>query len=54
MNDINTFKDEMYLKFIMGQEPLDNFDKYVKTIEGMGLQEAIQIQQNALERYNQR
>lgn len=54
MNDINTFKDEMYLKFIMGQEPLDNFDKYVKTIEGMGLQEAIGIQQNALERYNQR
>lgn len=54
MNDINTYKDEMYLKFIMGQEPLDNFDKYVKTIEGMGLQEAIGIQQNALERYNQR
>ncbi|SMG56635.1 putative aldouronate transport system substrate-binding protein [Paenibacillus aquistagni] len=54
MNDINTFKDEMYLKFIMGQEPLDNFDKYVKTMESMGLQEAIEIQQHALERYNKR
>ncbi|MDR6879368.1 extracellular solute-binding protein [Bacillus sp. 3255] len=54
MNDINTYKDEMFNKFIMGAEPLDNFDKYVKTIEGMGLQEAIKIQQAALERYNKR
>ncbi|WP_248925691.1 extracellular solute-binding protein [Paenibacillus hamazuiensis] len=54
MNDVNTFKDEMFNKFIMGAEPLDNFDKYVKTIEGMGIQEATKIQQAALERYNKR
>lgn len=54
MNDVNTFKDEMFNKFIMGAEPLDNFDKYVKTIESMGIQEAIKIQQAALERYNKR
>ncbi|MDQ1914142.1 extracellular solute-binding protein [Paenibacillus sp. GD4] len=54
MNDVNTFKDEMFNKFIMGAEPLDNFDKYVKTIEGMGIQDAIKIQQAALERYNKR
>lgn len=54
MNDVNTFKDEMFNKFIMGAEPLDNFDKYVKTIEGMGIQDAIKIQQVALERYNKR
>ncbi|MFE5320623.1 extracellular solute-binding protein [Paenibacillus sp. NPDC056579] len=54
MNDVNTFKDEMFNKFIMGAEPLDNFDKYVKTIEGMGIQEAVKIQQAALERYKKR
>ncbi|WP_425453996.1 extracellular solute-binding protein [Paenibacillus flagellatus] len=54
MADINTYKDEMYLKFIMGAEPLDNFDKYVKTIQGMGLDEALKIQQSALERYAKR
>ncbi|MFK7694955.1 ABC transporter substrate-binding protein [Paenibacillus sp. HJGM_3] len=54
MADINTYKDEMYLKFVMGVEPLDNFDKYVKTIQGMGLEEAMKIQQSALERYGKR
>ncbi|WP_282942677.1 extracellular solute-binding protein [Paenibacillus sp. RC67] len=54
MNDVNTYKDEMFNKFIMGAEPLDNFDKYVKTIEGMGIQDALKIQQSALERYNKR
>ncbi|MFH5185264.1 ABC transporter substrate-binding protein [Paenibacillus sp. TAB 01] len=54
MNDVNTYKDEMFNKFIMGAEPLDNYDKYVKTIEGMGIQEAVKIQQAALERYNKR
>ncbi|WP_422656881.1 ABC transporter substrate-binding protein [Paenibacillus sp. EC2-1] len=54
MTDINTYKDEMYLKFVMGAEPLDNFDKYVKTIQSMGLEEALNIQQKALERYAKR
>lgn len=54
MNDVNTFKDEMLLKFIMGIEPLENFDHYVDTLKGLGIEEAIQIQQAALERYNNR
>ena len=54
MTDINTYMDEMYLKFVMGAEPLDQFDKYVKTIESMGLAEALEIQQKALERYDKR
>lgn len=54
MTDINTFKDEMVLKFIMGSEPLDHFDNYVEMLKGMGIEEAIQIQQSALERYNNR
>ncbi|AEI42489.1 extracellular solute-binding protein [Paenibacillus mucilaginosus] len=54
MSDINTYRDEMYSKFIMGVEPLENFDKYVQTLKGMGLEEAVKIQQAALERYNKR
>ncbi|GIP15611.1 hypothetical protein J40TS1_12530 [Paenibacillus montaniterrae] len=54
MTDINTYKDEMILKFIMGAESLDNFDKFVETIKALGIEEAIQIQQAALERYNNR
>ncbi|MFE5319408.1 extracellular solute-binding protein [Paenibacillus sp. NPDC056579] len=54
MADINTYKDEMFNKFVMGAEPLSSFDKYVQTIQGMGLEEALKIQQAALERYNSR
>ncbi|WP_314589094.1 extracellular solute-binding protein [Paenibacillus terrigena] len=54
MTDINTYKDEMFLKFIMGAEPLDNFDKYVKKIQTMGIEDALKIQQAALERFNKR
>ncbi len=54
MNEINTYRDEMTLKFIFGTESLDNFDKYVKTIEDMGLARALEIQNAALGRYNAR
>ncbi|MFX3636016.1 MAG: ABC transporter substrate-binding protein [Candidatus Pristimantibacillus sp.] len=54
MTDINTYKDEMYNKFIMGEEPIENFDKYVQTLKSMGIDDAITIQQAALERYNKR
>ena len=33
MNEINTYVDEMFLKFVMGQESLDNFDTYVEQIK---------------------
>lgn len=54
MNEINTYRDEMTLKFILGTESLDNFDSYVQTMEGMGLDRAIEIENAALERYNNR
>ncbi|WP_040951633.1 extracellular solute-binding protein [Gorillibacterium massiliense] len=54
MTDVKTYRDEMFDKFIMGVEPIDNFDKYVKTIKGMGIDEAIQIQQAAYDRYMKR
>lgn len=54
MTDINTYKDEMISKFIMGSTSLDTFDDFVNTIRNMGVEEAIAIQQAALDRYNQR
>ncbi|PNV61993.1 ABC transporter substrate-binding protein [Clostridium sp. chh4-2] len=54
MNEINTYRDEMALKFIFGTESLDKFDEYVKNIENMGLSRALEIQNAALERYNAR
>ncbi|MFD0717555.1 extracellular solute-binding protein [Paenibacillus sp. GCM10027626] len=54
MTDINTYKDEMLSKFIMGTVSLDTFDNFVSTIKNMGLDEAIAIQQAALDRYHAR
>ncbi|MDF2659663.1 MAG: transporter substrate-binding protein [Paenibacillus sp.] len=54
MNDVKTYRDEMINKFIMGAEPIENFDKFVQTIKSMGIEEAIKARQAALDRFNNR
>ena len=55
MNDINTYADEMTSKFIMGTEDIETgFDKYIETLNQMGLERATEIQNAALERYQSR
>lgn len=51
MNEINTYVDEMMLKFVMGEEPIDSFDSYVEQIRKMNIDRALQINQEALKRY---
>ncbi len=51
MKDIDTYTAEMRLKFITGVEPLDNFDAYVKTVEGMNIEKAVEITQGAYDRF---
>jgi putative aldouronate transport system substrate-binding protein len=51
MGDINTYQEEMFHKFIMGQEPLSNYDAYVERIKSMDIDTAVQIYQNMLDRY---
>lgn len=51
MTDINTYRDEMIIKFIAGQEKLDNFDKFVQNIKAMRIEEAIAIRQSQYDRY---
>lgn len=54
MNDINTLVDEMTLKIILGQEPLEQYESYVDKMKSLHLDRAIEIQQAALDRYNAR
>lgn len=54
MNDVDAYRGEMFTKFLMGDESIDNFDTYVETIKGMNIDRAIEIQEAALERYNAR
>ncbi|HEY5583832.1 MAG TPA: hypothetical protein VIK78_04990 [Ruminiclostridium sp.] len=52
MGDIKTYVDEMFNKFVMGLEPLDKYDEFVKEIKNMGIDDAIKIKQDMLDRYN--
>ncbi|GHT55526.1 sugar ABC transporter permease [Spirochaetia bacterium] len=54
MSEINTYVNEMRVKFILGTEPISNFDAYVNIIKRMGIDRAIEIQNAALARYNAR
>jgi putative aldouronate transport system substrate-binding protein len=54
MNDVTTRYNEMVDKFIVGAEPLDKFDDFVRTLKQMGIDDAVKIQQAALDRYNKR
>ncbi|KGP80297.1 MULTISPECIES: extracellular solute-binding protein [unclassified Paenibacillus] len=52
MQEVNKVVDEMSLKIIFGMEPVDSFDMYVEQIKSLQIERAIEIQQQALERYN--
>lgn len=56
MNEITTFVLETETKLIMGIQPIESFDfaQYNKTLKNMGIDQAIKIQQDALDRYNKR
>jgi putative aldouronate transport system substrate-binding protein len=53
-NDANTYVSEMTVKFITGQESLDNYDKMTETLKSMGIDEVLAANQAALDRYNAR
>lgn len=54
MNDVNTYLNETVVKFITGEKKLDSFDDFISTMEELGIGRAIEIQQDALARYNKR
>lgn len=54
MNDIQTYVQEMQYKFIMGQIPMSDFDKYVDQLKKMNIEKAIALKQQSLDRFNKR
>lgn len=54
MSDINTYRDENLVRFIVGTEPLENFEKFVSQIEKMNIARAIEIKQASYDRLQAR
>ena len=53
-NNINTYRDNMILKFITGQESFDKYDNFVSQMKKFNADRATEIQQAAYERYKKR
>ena len=53
-SDIGTYAAECVNKFITGDMTADDFDTFKETLDSMGLQECIAIQQAAVDRFNAR
>ncbi|MFS0613508.1 extracellular solute-binding protein [Lederbergia ruris] len=51
--DLQSYVEQMEAKFITGVEPLENWDKYVKTIENMQIDEYVKIHQDAYDRWKE-
>lgn len=49
--EINTYKDAMIDKFIMGVEPIEKFDEYVNNINKAGLAELLKIENELYDAY---
>ncbi len=54
MGEISTYVEEMRMKFITGIESLENWPVYKKQLEKFGIDRAIKIYQDAVDRYNSR
>lgn len=51
-NEINTYKDEMFLKWLMGKEDVDaTWDKYVEQIKKLGIEDVNKVRQTAYDRF---
>lgn len=51
---VNTYKDEMLVKFITGAEPISKYNDFVKGLKDRGIEEYLTLMQKAYERYNAR
>ena len=52
--DIETYVEEMFLKFVMGQEPLENFETYRDNLKSMHIEDLIAVHQAAVDRVEAR
>lgn len=49
--EINPYKNQMTIKFIKGEEPIDNFDSFVETLKKMGIEELIELKQKGYDKW---
>jgi putative aldouronate transport system substrate-binding protein len=54
MPNIKTYADEMIIKFILGKEPIANWDTYVSKITSMGLADVQTVKQAEYDRANKK
>ncbi len=54
MQDVDTRFDEAFTKIVTGQQPVDSWDQVVSQLKQMGIEDALKVQQAALERYAKR
>lgn len=50
--DIVSYVSQMEAKFITGVEPIEKYDEFVVTLDKMGIQDIIRVNQEAYDRYN--
>lgn len=53
LEDISKYVEEMQDKFIAGEESFEEWDNYIDELEKMGLEDFMEIQEAALERYHE-
>jgi putative aldouronate transport system substrate-binding protein len=53
-SDLSTLISEKLIKFIIGDEPLSQWDSFVEALKSMDAERCVEIYQTALDRYLQR
>jgi len=54
MTEVGTRYDEVFARILTGAQPVETWDTFVGELQQLGIEEALQIQQAALDRYNKR
>ncbi|MEI8093313.1 MAG: extracellular solute-binding protein [Spirochaetales bacterium] len=54
MSEVNTYVDEAFIKFVIGAEPVENFDKYLATLKQLKIDRAIAIYQKSYDDFLKR
>ena len=49
-NEITTYVSEMQSKFIVGKEPIENYDNFVKKVKEMGIDKVLEVMQTSYNR----
>jgi len=54
MSEVNTYLDEMFNKFVMGIEPLDNYDKFIQKLKDMKIEQVVKNYQESYDKSKQK